>query len=87
MKDHINTVHVGTILRIYYQSYGVEGQLATAHWATENGIFVTLNDESKSNFMHLINYTWVVDQRCVKPVSMLLHIREMGAMTQKVILV
>ena len=42
---HVNTIHVGTILRIYNQSYGPEGQLATAHWSSNNEIYVTLHDD------------------------------------------
>ena len=74
--DHINSIYVGTIIRIYDRDYGVEGQLATAHWVTEKGLFVTLHDESKSNFVNLTYQTWVVDHRCVKPGSMLLHFRQ-----------
>ena len=33
IPNHVNTVYVGTILRIYNQSYGPEEQLATAHWS------------------------------------------------------
>ena len=38
VKDHINSAYVGTILRIYDPAYSIEGQLATAHWATEKGV-------------------------------------------------
>ena len=32
VRTHVNTVYVGTILRIYNRGYGPDGQLATAHW-------------------------------------------------------
>ena len=35
VNDHINSVYVGTILRIYNPAYSIEGQLATAHWAEQ----------------------------------------------------
>ena len=38
VNDHINSVYVGTVLRIYEPPYSIEGQLATAHWATEQGV-------------------------------------------------
>ena len=42
-----------TIFRIYAPEYGNEGQLATTHWATDEGLFCTLHDEQKSSFMQL----------------------------------
>ena len=67
VDDHINSVHVGTILRIYDPAYSIEGQLATAHWATEKGVFFTLHDEQRSDLISLEYKTWVVDPRPVKP--------------------
>ncbi len=67
---------MGTIVRIYDRAYSAEGQLATAHWATKNGLFFTLHDESKSDFVNLTHQTWVVDHRCVKSGSMLLHYQQ-----------
>ena len=52
-KEHINSIYVRTILRIYAPEYGNEGQLATTHWATDEGLFCTLHDEQKSSFMQL----------------------------------
>ena len=34
-KKYINSIYVDTIFRIYAPEYGNEGQLATAHWATD----------------------------------------------------
>ena len=67
VNDHINSVYVGTILRIYDRKYSIEGQLATAHWATDQGVYVTLHDEQRSDFITLKYKTWVVDHRPVKP--------------------
>ena len=67
VNDHINSVYVGTILRIYDPAYSIEGQLATAHWATEKGVFFTLHDEQRSDLISLEYKTWVVDPRPVKP--------------------
>ena len=75
VNDHINSVYVGTILRIYDPAYSIEGQLATAHWATEKGDFDTLHDEQRSDFISLKYKTWVVDQCPVKPGSLRLFTR------------
>ena len=69
IRSHINSVYVGTILRIFQNQYGEEGGLATAHWATENGIFCTLHDEDQCYFIKLKYQTWVVDHRHVRPGS------------------
>ena len=72
---HINSIYVGTILRIYAPEYGNEGQLATAHWATDKGLFCTLHDEQKSSFVKLKYKTFVVDHRLVRPGSYRLYKR------------
>ena len=69
VRNHINSVYVGTIIRIYDNSYGPAGHLVTAHWITDQGIFATLHDDSKSDFVRLKYKTWVVDQRHVRPGS------------------
>ena len=69
VRNHINSVYVGSIVRIYDHSYGPAGHLVTAHWITDEGIFATLHDDSKSDFVRLKYKTWVVDQRHVRPGS------------------
>ena len=44
VKSHVNSIYVGSIVRIYDKRYGTEGQLVTVHWGTEDGLFVTLHD-------------------------------------------
>ena len=73
--NHINSVYVGSIIRIYDPVYVAEGHLVTAHWITENGIFATLLDDSKMEFVSLKYKTWVVDQRKVRPGSFRLFTR------------
>ena len=67
VKNHINTVYVGSIVCIYDNTYGAAGHMVTAHWSTEEGIFATLHDDSKSDFVRLKYKTWVVDQMHVRP--------------------
>ena len=67
VRNHINSVYVGTVVRIYDPAYSDEGQLATAHWVTTEGLFVTLHDEQRSEFVTLKYKTFVVDHRLVKP--------------------
>ncbi len=67
VKNHINTIYVGSIVRIYNQTYGPEGQLATVHWVTNEGLYATIHTEEKSKFVDLRYDTWVVDHKCVKP--------------------
>ena len=64
---HINTVYVGSVIRIYDQTYKPEGKVATVHWITNNGLFVTLHDDGICNFIDLKYKSWVVDQGFVKP--------------------
>ena len=75
VRKHINSVYVGSIVRIYDIAYGPEGYLVTTHWRTEDGIFSTLHDECKMAFVNLKYKTWVVDQRQVKPGSFRLFSR------------
>ena len=67
VNTHINTIYVGSVIRIYDPSGKSQGQLATAHWITTNGLFVTLHDEGTSNFVNLKYKSWVVDHGFVKP--------------------
>ena len=67
VKTHINTIYVGTIIRIYDPSYKPEGQLATVHWYTNDGLFVTLHNEGICKFVDLKYKSWVVDHGFVKP--------------------
>ena len=53
--------------RIYDPAYSNDGQLATAHWVTEQGLFVTLHDEQRSDFVSLKYKIFVVDHKLVKP--------------------
>ena len=75
VRNHINSVYVGSIVRLYDADYGPEGQLVTTHWRTEKGIFATLHDDCKMDFVDLKYKTWVVDQRQVKPGSLRLFSR------------
>ena len=75
VRSHVNSVYVGTIIRIYDPSYSEEGQLATAHWVTDQGIFVTLHEEQRSDFVTLKYKTFVVDHRLVKPGAFRLYCR------------
>ena len=67
VRSHINSVYVGTILQIYDPAYSEEGQLASVHWITNDGLFVTLHDEQRSDFVTLKLKKIVVDHRLVKP--------------------
>ena len=67
VKKHINTIYVGSIIRIYDPSYPPGGQLATVHWVTNEGLFVTLHEEGICNFVDLKYKSWVVDHGFVKP--------------------
>ena len=75
VRKHINSVYVGSILRIYDTAYGAEGHLVTAHWITNNGIFATLHEDCRMDFVTLKYKTWVVDQRMVRPGSFRLFTR------------
>jgi len=75
VRNHINSVYVGSIVRIYDPAYGPEGHLVTTHWRTEDGIYATLHDDWKMGFVSLKYKTWVVDQRQVKPGSFRLFSR------------
>ena len=75
VRNHINSVYGGSITRIYDPAYGAEGHLVTAHWMTKNGVFATLHDDSKMEFVSLEYKTWVVDQRRVRPGSFRLFTR------------
>ena len=61
VQTHINTIYVGSIIRIYDAGYKPEGQLATVHWITNEGLFVTLHNEGICTFVDLKFKSWVVD--------------------------
>ena len=67
VHTHINTIYVGSVIRIYDPAGESQGQLATAHWFTTNGLFVTLHGEGICNFVNLKYKSWVVDHGFVKP--------------------
>ena len=67
VRSHINSVYVGTIIWIYDPAYSNEGQLMTVHWVIDQGPFVTLHDEQRSDFVSLKYKIFVVDHRLVKP--------------------
>ena len=79
VNDHINSVYVGTVLRIYDPRYSNEGQLATADWATEQGVYVTLHDEQRSFIvlhikmcsivyqLTLFSWTWIRKKKRFSP--------------------
>ena len=62
--NHINSVYVGSIVRIYGPNIS-----PTAHWITDEGVFATLDDASKSDYVRLKYKTWVVNQRYIRPGS------------------
>ena len=66
VRTHINSIYVGSIVRIYDPRFGGERQLATAHWCTLKGLFVTLHSEQRCDFVDLKYKKWIVDHRCVK---------------------
>ena len=75
VRTHINTVYVGTVLRIYDNKYGSAGQLATAHWFVFNKLYVTLHKDQICEFVDLSQHQWVVDQETVKPGAFVLYVR------------
>ena len=75
VKTHVNSIYVDSIVRIYDKRYGTEGQLVTVHWGTDEGLFVTLHDEQRCDYVQLKYNTWVVDHRRVKPGAYVLHRR------------
>ena len=52
-RSHINTVYVGSIIRIYDPASKPEGLLVTVHWATEEGLFGTIYDKETCEFIDL----------------------------------
>ena len=75
VRTHVNTVYVGSIIRIYDKSVGPEGHLVTAHWEINDRLFVTIHEQSVSKFINLKSQQWVVDHRAVKPGSIILASR------------
>ena len=67
VQTHINTIYVESIIRICDSGYKPEGQLATVHWNTNEGLFVTLHNEGICNFVDLKFKSWVVYHGFVKP--------------------
>ena len=67
---------MGTILRIYNRGYGHEGQLSTAHWSSNNKIYVTLHDDEISSFVDIRYQQWVVNHMCVNPGAFVLFARQ-----------
>ena len=75
VQTHVNTVYVGSIIRIYERKYGSEGQLATALLLLNDQVYVTLHDEEICAFVDLTHKQWVVDRRRVKPGAFVLFAR------------
>ena len=76
IRAHVNTVYVGTILGIYNRRYGPEGQLATAHWSSNNKIYVTLHNNELSSFVDIRYQQWVVDHRRIRPGAFILFVHQ-----------
>ena len=53
VRNHINSVYVGSIVHIHDPVYGAEGHLVTTHWRTKDGIFATLHEDCKMGFVSL----------------------------------
>ena len=53
IERHINSVYVGTIIRLLDSNNNGEGNLATAHWIDNRGVFVTYHSEKISTFVHM----------------------------------
>ena len=69
VKKHINSVYVGTVIRLLGSYSNDKGRLATAHWMDKRGIFVTYHFEEISTFIDLRDKTFVVDHEFVRPGS------------------
>ena len=69
VERHINSVYVGTIIRLLGSSSNTKGRLATAHWVDKRGVFVTYQNKEISTFLDLRDKTFVVDHRDVRPDS------------------
>ena len=67
VHTHVNTIYVETVIRVYDPKFEPSDQFVTAHWCTEEGIFVTLHTEQKSTFLDLKYKSLVVDHGLVKP--------------------
>lgn len=75
VKTHVNSIYVCSIDQIYDKRYGTESQLVIVHWGTQEGLFVTLHNKDRCDYVQLIFDTWVVDHRMVKPGAYVLHKR------------
>ena len=69
IERHINTVYVGTVIRLLGTYNNEKGKLATAHWMDKRGVFLTYHSEQTSTFFDLKDKTFVVDHKSVKPGS------------------
>ena len=63
VRTYVNTVYIETILRIYNQSYGPERQLVTAHWSSNNEIYVAPHDNEICSFVDIRYQQWVVEHK------------------------
>ena len=67
VKTHINTVYVGSVLRVFDSSLPPEGCIVRANWITEHGLHVTFLEERRCGFIILDGKSWVVDNDLVFP--------------------
>ena len=61
VNRHINNINVGSTLRIFDPGYGEADCLAKAHWLSNEGLFVTLIEQKKCQYVDLKYKQWVVD--------------------------
>ena len=66
VERHINSVYVGTIIRLLGSSSNTKGRLAIAYWADKRGVFVTYQNKEISTILDLRDKTFVVDHRDVR---------------------
>ena len=67
VNRHVNTIYVGSTLRVFDRKYGEAGCLAKAHWLTSEGLFVTLIEQKVNQYVDLKYKQWVVDNDRVFP--------------------
>ena len=51
VKTHINTVYVGSVLRVFDTSLPPEGCIVRANWITEHGLHVTFLEERRCKLL------------------------------------
>ena len=76
VSEHVNTIYVGSMVRLFSNETEEYSSIGIAHWSSERGIYFTMLEEKIMKYYDIQLFKWVVNNNKVYPGAYVLARRD-----------